>query len=446
MNKLNALAPSEPLGAAAQIERQLLEHLRRTEADLNTRSSLKNARTELANLIEKWNEEHPSRTIGDKTGFGEVVLRNLIGFGPIEPLLEDDTIWEISINGPKDIFIKSHNGPPQRHSEGFHDDQHLERVLSRMLETSVGSTRQLDPSLGVQDAQLPDGTRLHIVHPDLTRNFSFAVSVRKFAKNSLRNIADFVEVGSISPQAGDFLFRAVASGATVLVSGAPGTGKTTLLTAMIDALPDTRRIVIIEETPEISLCKPDNVQLHTRTNRPGRMEIQLRTLVKASLRMGTDVLILGEVRDTESLPLLLALSTGVQGMSTVHASNCRDALARVRLLMQLSLDNGVPIWAVNQIIANSIDFVVQLKRVGTSIVVEEIIAVEEGSKDLDFGFVTTQIFSLESAEWRLKFSGQNALRFNQTKVQKELSERLMNARSIIPGNGNLVVALEEANL
>ncbi len=440
------MAPAEPLGAAAQIERQLLEHLRRTEADLNTRSSLKNARAELANLIDKWNEEHPSRTIGDKSGFGEVVLRNLIGFGPIEPLLEDEAIWEISINGPKDIFVKSHNGPPRRHSEGFHDEQHLERVLSRMLETSVGSTRQLDPSLGVQDAQLPDGTRLHIVHPELTRNFSFAVSVRKFAKNSLRNIADFVEVGSISPQAGDFLYRAVASGATVLVSGAPGAGKTTLVSALIDALPDTKRIVIIEETPEISLCKPDNVQLHTRTNRPGRLEIQLRTLVKASLRMGSDVLILGEVRDTESLPLLLALSTGVQGMSTVHASNCKDALSRVRLLIQLSLDNGVPIWAVNQIIANSIDFVVQLKRVGTSIVVEEIIAVEEGSKDLDFGFVTTQIFSLESAEWSLKFSGQNALRFNHIRVQKELPERLMNARSIIPEGGDLVAELEEAGL
>lgn len=447
MNNLNALAaPSEPLGAAAQIERQLLEYLRRTEADLNTRSSLKNARTELANLIDKWNEEHPSRTISNKTGFGEVVLRNLIGFGPIEPLLEDEAIWEISINGPKDIFVKSHNGPPHRHCEGFHDEQHLERVLSRMLETSVGSTRQLDPSLGVQDAQLPDGTRLHIVHPELTRNFSFAVSIRKFAKNSLRNIADFVEVGSISPQAGDFLYRAVASGATVLISGAPGAGKTTLLSALIDALPDTKRIVIIEETPEISLCKPDNVQLHTRTNRPGRLEIQLRTLVKASLRMGSDVLILGEVRDTESLPLLLALSTGVQGMSTVHASNCKDALSRVRLLIQLSLDNGVPIWAVNQIIANSIDLVVQLKRVGTSIVVEEIIAVEEGSKDLDFGFVTTQIFSLETTDWSLKFSGQNALRFNHVRVQKELPERLMNARSKTSDGSDLAVELEGAGL
>lgn len=427
MNTLETSAPAEPLGAAAQIERQLLEFLRKSEADLNTRSSLKSAKSELGRLIESWNEEHPSRMITDMAGFGEIVLRNLIGFGPIEPLLEDNAVWEISVNGPNEIFVKSHDRPPRRHHESFHDGLHLERVLSRMLETSVGSTRQLDASLGVQDAQLPDGTRLHIVHPELTREFSFAVSIRKFAKNSFRDIADFVAAGSLSPQAGDFLFRAVASGATVLISGAPGSGKTTMLSGLMDAVPDSKRVIIIEETPEINISKPDRVQLHTRVNRPGRMEIPLRTLVKASLRMNSDVLVMGEVRDDESLPLLLSLSSGIQGMSTIHASSCKDALSRLRLLAQLSINGGVPIWTVNQIIANSIDLIVQVKRMGASVVVDEIIAIEEGSKDLDFGFVTTDLFSFDPVEWSLKSSGHNPLRLGHVKVEKELSEKLESA-------------------
>ncbi|TAN20545.1 MAG: CpaF family protein [Actinomycetota bacterium] len=424
LNTLNGQAAAEPLGASALIERQLLEFLRKSEADLNSRASLKIARAELAALIDRWNQNHPSRLINDTIRFSELVLRNLTGFGPIEPLLEDANIWEISINGSKDIFVKSHDAPPRRHHETFHDEQHLERVLSRILETSVGSTRQLDPSLGVQDAQLPDGTRIHIVHPELTQNFSFAVSIRKFAKHSLNSIEDFVNIGSLSPQAGDFLFRSVASGATILISGAPGSGKTTLLNALADALSDHKRVVIIEETPEISISKPDRVQLHTRVNRPGRVEISLRALVKASLRMSSDVLIVGEVRDDESLPLLLSLSTGIQGMSTIHGSSCKDALARLRLLVQLSLDAGVPIWAVNQIIANSVDLVVQLRRVGTSVVVEEVIAIEESSKDLDFGFVTTEIFAFNPVEWRLKFSGHNPLKLSHLKVQKELTDAL----------------------
>lgn len=424
LDTLNNPAVPEPSGAAAQIEHQLLEFLRKSEADLNTRSSLKSAKRELARLIAAWNEEHPSRIIGDDERFGEKVLRNLIGFGPIEPLLEDNSVWEISVNGPKDIFVKAHGRTPRKHHESFHDQQHLERVLSRMLETSVGSNRQLDPSLGIQDAQLPDGTRLHIVHPELTRDFSFAVSIRKFSKNSFIAIEDFVRAGSLSPQAGDFLFRAVESGATIVVSGPPGSGKTTLLGALIEAIPDSKRVIVIEETPEIRISKPDRVQLHTRTSRPAREEITLRSLVKASLRMSSDVLILGEVRDDESLPLLLSFSTGIQGMSTIHASNCRDALSRLRLLTQLALGGSVPIWSINQMIANSIDLVVQLKRVANTVIVDEVIALEEGSKELEFGFVTTELFTFDSLRSTLQFSGHNPLRLSHVKVEKELSERL----------------------
>ncbi len=437
-------APLGPQGAAAEIERRLLEFLRMSEADLNTRSSLKNARSELAKLIADWNDKHPGQAILDTGGFSEIVLRNLIGFGPIEPLLDDSAVWEISVNGPKKIFVRAHGRDPYRHNECFHDEQHLERVLSRMLETSVGSTRQLDPSLGVQDAQLPDGTRLHIVHPELTREYSFAISIRKFAKNTFSCIADFVAAGSLSPQAGDFLFRAVQAGTTILVSGAPGVGKTTLLGAMIDAVPDSKRVIVIEETPEISVLKPDRVQLHTRMNRPGRAEVSLRSLVKASLRMNSDVLILGEVRDDESLPLLLALSTGIQGMSTIHASNCREALSRIRLLVQLALGGNVPTWSVNQVIANSVDLVVQLKRVAGSVFVDEIIAMEEGSKDLESGFVTTELFSADPGGASLRFSGHNPLRLNHLKVEKDLPECLQASPSILKRNPVLPAPAEAA--
>lgn len=424
MNRNPEQVEASNSGAAVEIESLLLDFLRKSEADLNTRASIKSARSVLSELIERWNFEHPLASISEPESFREVVLRNLIGFGPLEPLLEDESVWEISVNGPKEIFVKSHLEPPRRHLDTFHDSQHLERVLGRMLETSRGSTRQLDPSLGIQDAQLPDGTRLHIVHPELTNNYSFSVSIRKFARNSRGTVADFVESGTISAQGGDFLFRAITHGATVLISGAPGTGKTTLLNALIDALPDTKRIVVIEETPEIKVSKPDYVQLHTRPQRLDRSELPLRDLVKASLRMSAEVLVLGEVRDRESLALLLSLSTGIQGMSTIHGSNCKEALGRLRLLVQLALDSTIPIWAINQIIANSIDIVVQLQRMGSRVIVQEIIAIEEGSKEIDSGFVTTEVFTFVPQSWTLQFSGHNPLRLSELKVNRELSENL----------------------
>lgn len=437
----NSADPSfdEQPAIAISLERRLLEYLRKSEADLNTRSSLKNAKEELSSLIDEWNVNHPSRAILDKTRISELVFRNLVGFGPIEPLLEDDAVWEISINGPKEIFVKRHDGSPQQHLESFHDERHLERVLSRMLETSVGSIRQLDPTLGIQDARLQDGTRLHIVHPELTSNYSFAVSIRKFAKNSLNDIADLVDIGTLSPQVGDFLFRCAQEGATILISGAPGTGKTTFLNALLTAVANERRIVVIEETPEVKVSASDRVQLHTRANRPGRDDVPLRTLVKASLRMSPDLLVLGEVRDTESLALLLTLSTGIQGMSTIHASNCKDALSRLRLLVQLSVDIEVPIWAINQVIANSVDLVVQLSRTEAGIVVKEVISVEEGSKELEFGFVTTDIFAHDPTVGRLTFSGHDPLRLKHIKVNKTLSPHLSMPNSEAPNIRKMMV-------
>ncbi len=415
---------------AHSIELELVDFLRQGEIDLTNRSSVKSAKNQLSNLIKNWNIQHPSRPIADEAKFTEVVLRNLIGYGPIEPLLEDDAIWEISVNGPKEIFCKRHGDRPFQSPENFHDVQHLERVISRMLETSIGATRQLDPSLGIQDAQLPDGTRLHIVHPELTNNYSYAISIRKFAKNSLSTIREIVECGSLSEQAGDFLYRAVSNGATILISGAPGSGKTTLLNSLIDALPGDRRVIAIEETPEVRISKPDKVQLHTRADRLGREEISLRRLVKASLRMNSEVLILGEVRDQESLPLLLSLSTGIQGMTTLHAVSAKDALIRLRMLIQLSFDHEIPLWVINQIIADAIDLVVQLKRTESGIVVEEVTAVEEGSKDSDSGFITTDIFSYDPLLDTLRFSGRNPLRMSSVTVDPSFSQSLERPRQL----------------
>lgn len=424
MTPIEEFVTEDSHAIAHSIELELVDFLRQSEIDLTNRSSVKSAKTQLFKLIQNWNELHPSRPIADETKFAEIVLRNLIGYGPIEPLLEDDAIWEISINGPKEIFCKRHGDAPFQCHENFHDLQHLERVISRMLETSVGTSRQLDPSLGIQDAQLPDGTRLHIVHPELTSNYSYAVSIRKFAKNSLSTIREVVEKGSLSEQAGDFLHRAVYSGATILISGPPGSGKTTLLNSLIDALPENRRVIAIEETPEVRISKPDKVQLHTRADRLGREEISLRRLVKASLRMNSEVLILGEVRDQESLPMLLSLSTGIQGMSTLHATSAKDALIRLRMLIQLSFEQEIPLWVINQIIADAIDLVIQLKRTESGIVVEEVLAVEEGSKESDSGFITTDIFSYDPRLQMLSFSGRNPLRMNSVTVNPTFSQSL----------------------
>lgn len=276
---------------------------------------------ELASLIDeeiaRWNDDVRRgvrhRPLEPVAAVAHRARCNLAHHGPLTGLLEDDDVWEVMVNAPDLIFVRRHRGQSGYHAEVFHDDDHVVRTITRLLDRATGSHRVLDPSEGIQDAQLESGARVHIVHGDLSRGGHLLVNIRKFTGVAYRTLAQLVAAGSLTDHAAQVLRCAVAAGATIVFSGAPGSGKTTLLSCCTAELPPSRRVVTAEEVFEVEIPVPNVAALQTRPGRPDRPSIDLRRLVGAFLRMAPDVAIVGEVRDREALPLLLTLSSGVTG-------------------------------------------------------------------------------------------------------------------------------------
>lgn len=230
-------------------------------------------------------------------------------------------------------------------------------LVERMLHATG---RRVDLSQPFVDASLPDGSRLHVVIPDITRAH-WAVNIRKFLR-SYRTVDDLVAAGSLAPEAAELLCDAMATGRTVLVSGATHVGKTTLLSALIAACPPEQRIVTVEETFELAVAAPDIVAMQGRQpSLEGTGEVSLRRLVKEALRMRPDRLVVGEVRDAEALDLLLALNTGVPGAATLHANSADEALSKLAALPLLASRN-IDAAFVQPAIAASVDLVVHCTR------------------------------------------------------------------------------------
>ena len=293
--------------------------------------------------------------IEDETACVRAVLASVTGFGPLQALLDDPTVEEIWINSPDRVYFaragRSHRAPLVLTDEAVRD------LVERMLH-STG--RRVDLSQPFVDASLPDGSRLHCVIPDITRSH-WAVNIRKFL-TSHRTLDDLVAARSLTPAAADLLTDALASGSSILVSGATHAGKTTVLAALIGACPPDHRIVTVEETFELAAQAPDIVALQGRQpSLEGTGSVSLRRLVKEALRMRPDRLIIGEVRDAEALDLLLALNTGVPGAATIHANSADDALrklAALPLLAGQNIDSGFVVPAI----AASVDLVVHCRR------------------------------------------------------------------------------------
>ncbi len=266
----------------------------------------------------------------------ERAFRNLARYGPLTPLLDDGDVWEIMINAPDAIFVKRHAGPSGYHDEVFHDDEHLARTLTKLLDDASSSHRKLDPAEGLQDAQLDDGSRLHIVHGDVARGGHLMVNIRRFTGVAFRSLDELVERDMLSPQVAEFLAACVRADLSIVFAGAPGSGKTTLLSCCAAELDPSRRVVIAEEVFEADVPLANVASMQTRAARSDRPAVDLRRLVSGFLRMAPDVAIVGEVRDREALPLLLTLSSGVKGFTTIHAGSARQALTRLRFICQLS--------------------------------------------------------------------------------------------------------------
>jgi pilus assembly protein CpaF len=345
-----------PAAPAALVAERVRERLRAERADpaRDPEFAAQVARTE----VRRHNDFALARglpPVDDEAACVREVLASVSGYGPLQPYLDDPTVEELWINAPDRIFI-ARGGVPERTPLTLSDSA-VRDLVERMLQ-STG--RRVDLSQPFVDASLPDGSRLHVVIPDITRRH-WAVNVRKFLP-AFRDLGRLVAAGAVAPEAAGMLREAMAQGASVLVSGATHAGKTTLLGALIAACPPRHRIVTVEETFELAVGAPDLVALQGRQpSLEGTGEVTLRRLVKEALRMRPDRLVVGEVRDAEALDLLLALNTGVPGAATIHANSAREALARLAALPLLAGRN-IDAAFVLPAVAASVDLVVHCER------------------------------------------------------------------------------------
>ena len=332
-----------------------------TRIDLNSIESLtpEQLRNELGVLLVALIEEdaiplnHQERT--------RVVtdLKNeIMGLGPLEPLLADPTISEIMVNGCQNVYVEK-SGCIHHTDIHFGDDAHLMRIIDKIV-SRVG--RRIDESSPMADARLPDGSRVNAIIPPLALDGP-SLTIRRFAVVPLQ-MHDLIQKNSLTPAMAELLTALVKVKCNIVISGGTGTGKTTLLNILSGFIPSSERIVTIEDTAELQLQQDHVIRLETRQpNIEGKGEITMRALVKNSLRMRPDRIVLGEVRSAEVIDMLQAMNTGHEGsLTTVHANTSRDALGRLENLVGLG-GISLPNKALRQLIASSVHFIVQITRV-----------------------------------------------------------------------------------
>lgn len=372
---------SADLSPLVEIERRVQTRAKDVALDMAAAGASAHLRALIDEEVGAWHDDHRRGIhdvdLADPATVAERAFRNLVGYGPLEPLLEDPDVWEIMLNAPDTIFVKRHRGESGYHGEVFHDDDHVVRTLTKLLDDASSAHRKLDPSQGLQDAQLDDGARLHIVHGDLSRGGHVMVNIRKFTGVAFRDLGELVGCGTLSAHAASFLRACVKARLSIVFAGPPGSGKTTLLSCCAAELDPSLRVVIAEEVFEADVPLANVASLQTRPARADRPAVDLRRLVTGFLRMAPDVAIVGEVRDREALPLLLTLSSGVKGFTTIHAGSARQALTRLRFMCQLAdTASELPLHALNTLVSESIDLVVHSARAREGVRVTEIIAVE----------------------------------------------------------------------
>ena len=328
--------------------------------DLDVMGSMKpeRLREELGVLVERLlQESRAALNAQERIRLVQDVLDEVMGFGPLEPLLADPTVSDILVNGARQVFVER-RGKLEKSDIVFSDDEHLMRIIDKIV-SRVG--RRVDESSPMVDARLPDGSRVNAIIPPLALDGPL-LSIRRFAVVPL-TMDNLVENRSLTPVLGRLLLAMVRSKMNILISGGTGTGKTTLLNVLSAAIPPNERIVTIEDAAELQLQQPHVVRLETRPpNIEGKGEVTQRALVRNTLRMRPDRIVLGEVRGAEVLDMLQAMNTGHEGsMATVHANTPRDALTR---LENMAGYGGAVITqgAMRQQISSAIMAVVQIGR------------------------------------------------------------------------------------
>lgn len=285
------------------------------------------------------------------------VLNDLMGFGPIQPLLDDPDISEIMVNGPKKIFIEK-KGQLVKSEITFDDDDHVMRIIDRII---MPLGRRVDFDSPTVDARLPDGSRVNAVVRPVSIDGP-SITIRKFRKDKLKT-EDLIAFGSLTQQMADFLAACVKARFNIVISGGTGSGKTTLLNVVSGFIPEGERIVTIEDAAELQLQQDHVMRMETKpANSEGMHAVSIRDLVKNSLRMRPDRIVVGEVRGGEALDMLQAMNTGHDGsLTTVHANSPRDAISRLETLV-LMAGMELPLKVVRTQISSAIDLIIQQTR------------------------------------------------------------------------------------
>ncbi len=302
-------------------------------------------------------EERVPLSAADKQRLIESIANDVLGYGPIDPLLHDESVTEIMVNGPDQVYVER-AGKAAIAPIKFLDEDHLRRVIEKIV-AQVG--RRIDESSPLCDARLPDGSRVNAVIPPLAIGGPF-LTIRKFSKDPL-GIEDLIGFGTLTPAAARFLQACIIGKLNVIISGGTGSGKTTTLNVMSSFIPEGERVITIEDAKELQLRQDHVLCMESRpSNVEGKGEITIRDLVKNSLRMRPDRIVVGECRGGEALDMLQAMNTGHDGsLTTVHANTPRDAMTRIETLTMMA-GYDLPIKAIREQMSSAVDLVIQIGR------------------------------------------------------------------------------------
>jgi len=342
-------------GDRERVRKKLLETL---DPAMTSRLSRSRLRAQIAMMVSGIaSDEKIQLNEAEEAQLATELADDMIALGPLEPLLQDEEVTDILVNGPSDIYVEKHGKLEHTHAR-FRDAQHVVHVAQRIA-TAVG--RRIDEASPMVDARLADGSRVNIVLPPLCLNGG-TISIRKFPKHHI-TLDQMVERKNLSAEMARFLDIAARCRANILVSGGTGSGKTTMMNAVSRHIDSTERIITIEDAVELRLQQPHVVQLESRPpNIEGVGAINQRELVRNALRMRPDRIIIGEVRGTEAFDMLQAMNTGHDGsMSTIHANTPRDALFRLENMVLMAAGN-LPLRALRAQIASAINIIVQIER------------------------------------------------------------------------------------
>lgn len=330
----------------------------RIDPSVAARISRRTLKAEVAKLVsEIATEERIQLNELEESALAAELTDDMVGLGPLEPFLEDDSVTDVLVNGPLDVYVER-RGKLEKTSARFRDAQHLVGVAQRIA-AAIG--RRIDEASPMVDARLADGSRVNIVLPPLVLNGG-TISIRKFPQHPL-TLDTMVRQENLSPEIAQLLEIAARSRLNILISGGTGSGKTTLLNAVSQHIDTTERIITIEDAVELRLQQPHVVQMETRPpNIEGAGHIPQRELVRNALRMRPDRIIVGEVRGPEAFDMLQAMNTGHDGsMTTVHANSPRDALYRVENMVMMA-NLSLPLRAIRMQVASAINLIVHIER------------------------------------------------------------------------------------